>query len=109
MAKIFTFADRAIPVQFFDTDPINVTLIASDEMDRKILEADKLIQADTHGDLDARKSNYRAAVDLILRSDITEQILSRSDYADSYALINLYQAVVTAYGEGKRKNLGAPR
>lgn len=39
MAKIFTFADRAIPVQFFDTDPINVTLIASDEMDRKILEA----------------------------------------------------------------------
>ena len=43
MAKFFAFTDRAIPVQFFEENPIHVTLIASDEMDARILDASYML------------------------------------------------------------------
>lgn len=110
MAKFFTFMDRAIPVQFFEDDPICVTLIASDEMDVKILESEKMIlEGNQQTALDVRKDKYRNAVDNLIGHDVAERILSRADNADGYAILSLYAGIVQAYGEGKRKNLWASR
>nr|DAQ43498.1 MAG TPA: hypothetical protein [Caudoviricetes sp.] len=108
MAKFFTFAGRAIPVQFFEEDPIQVTLIASDEMDAKILDASNLIMdGSKEATLEGRNAKYRRAVDILIRHDIAEKILARSNNADGYALLSLYNGIVRAYGEGKAKNLAA--
>lgn len=108
MAKFFTFADRAIPVQFFEEDPVCVTLVASDEMDAKILDASKLIMdGSKEATLEGRKAKYQHAVDILIGHDIAEQILARSDSADGYALLSLYNGIVRAYGEGKAKNMAA--
>lgn len=108
MAKFFTFADRAIPVQFFEEDPICVTLIASDEMDAKILDASNLIMdGSKEAAPEGRKAKYRRAVDILIGRDIAEQALAKADNADGYALLSLYNGIVRAYGEGKAKNLAA--
>lgn len=110
MAKFFTFADRAIPVQFFEDDPIQLTLVASDEMDAKILDAYKLIaEGDQQTNPEDRRAKYRQAVDNLIGHDTVEQILARADNADGYALLSLYNGIVRAYGEGKAKNLAASR
>lgn len=110
MSRIFAFADRAIPVQFFEEEPITITLHASDETDAKILESAKLIQAgDRQATVGARLDKYRQAVDNLIGSDTAEQVLARADRADGYALLSLYQGVLDAYSEGKRKNLMASR
>lgn len=110
MAKFFTFADRAIPVQFFEEDPVQLVLIASDEMDAKILDAYKLIaEGDRQTTPEDRKAKYRQAVDNLIGHDTAEQILARADNADGYALLSLYNGIVRAYGEGKAKNLAASR
>lgn len=108
MAKFFAFTDRAIPVQFFEDDPICVTLVASDEMDAKILESEQMIlEGNQQTALEIRKDKYRGAVDNLVGHDVAERILARSDNADGYAILSLYAGIVQAYGEGKRKNLWA--
>ena len=108
MAKFFAFTDRAIPVQFFEENPIHVTLIASDEMDARILDASNLIMdGSKEAALDGRKAKYQQAVDILIGHDIAEQILARADNADGYALLSLYNGIVRAYGEGKEKNMAA--
>lgn len=108
MAKFFTFTDRAIPVQFFEENPIQLTLIASDEMDAKILDASNLIMdGSKEATLEGRKAKYQQAVDILIGHGTAEQILARADSADGYALLSLYNGIVRAYGEGKAKNLAA--
>ena len=102
MAKFFTFADRAIPVQFFGDDPIQLTLIASDEMDAKILDAYKLIaEGDQQTNPEDRKAKYRQAVDSLIGHDVADQILARTDNADGYALCTPVKGVDCLLGRRK--------
>lgn len=108
MAKYFTFADRAIPVQFFETEPVAVTLLASDETDGKILRSAELIQqGDKQTDVDARLRKYREAVENLIGADKTREILSRAENADGFAALSVYQYLLSCYRDGKAKNLMA--
>lgn len=110
MAKFFTFANRAIPVQFFEERPITVTLIASDETDARLLESARLLQeGDTQTTVEARLPLYRKAVENLIGPEKTKEILSRADNADGYAVCAVYQYLLAVYREGKAKNLTASR
>lgn len=108
MAKFFTFADRVIPVQFFDEDPISVTLVASDKTDAQIMHSGELIQqGDRQSKVEARMEKYREAVDLLIGAEKTEEILNRTQEPDGYSILSVYQYLLTCYREGKVKNLTA--
>ncbi len=102
MAKFFAFTDRAIPVQFFEDDPICVTLVASDETDAKILESEKMIlEGNQQTALEIRKDKYRGAVDNLVGHDVAERILARSDNADGYAILFLHDDVAVLIPQGQ--------
>lgn len=108
MAKFFTFADRTIPVQFFEENPVSLMLTASDETDARLLESAGLLQeGDKQATVEARLSLYRRAVENLIGPEKTKEILSRADNADGYAVYSVYRYLLNAYREGKSKNLTA--
>ena len=107
MAKFFTFADRFVPVQFFDgEDAVKITMKISDETDKRILDADAaFIAADKHTDMAKRRDAYRAALEGFLGREKVDAILSRTDEQDSFAIYSVYKYLLNAYGAAKAKNL----
>lgn len=108
MAKFFTFADRFVPIQFFDEDPVKLTLKISDETDKRIIKAQEaFIAADKHQDMDKRRDAYRAALAGFIGKENVEAILSRTDEPDGFAIYSVYKYLLDAYGAQKAKNLSA--
>ena len=108
MAKFFTFADRFVPVQFFDEDPITLTLKISDETDKRLIQAGKGIDdADKLTDMDKRRAAYRAVLEDFIGAEKTEAILSRTDEPDCFAIYSVFKYLLDVYGAQKVKNLSA--
>ena len=108
MAKFFTFADRFVPIQFFDEDPVKLTLKISDETDKRIIKAQEaFLAADKHQDMDKRRDAYRAALEGFIGKENVEAILSRADEPDGFAIYSVYKYLLDAYGAQKAKNLSA--
>ena len=63
--KPFAFASRFCKVQFFEENPVVITLQIGDDLDKKIMESGQLIEkADRKNDIDARQESYREALDM---------------------------------------------
>lgn len=108
MAKFFTFADRFCKLQFFEEDPIVVTLFLGDETDKRIMDSGALIEkADKQKDLEQRTKLYRQALELLIGEEKTEAILARADTADSFSILAVWNYILQVIREQKVKNLVA--
>ena len=108
MAKFFTFADRFVPIQFFDEDPVNLTMKISDETDKRLVKASEgFVAADKLQDLDKRREAYRAALESFIGAEKAEAILSRTDEPDCFAIYSVFKYLLDTYGTQKAKNLSA--
>lgn len=106
--KPFAFSNRFCKIQFFEDDPIVVTLQIGDELDKKILESGLLIEkADRSKDIDTRISSYRGALDMLISHEKADEIIKRSETNDSLDCLELWQYIVLAIREHKQKNLTA--
>lgn len=105
--SIFTFASRAVKIQFFEDDPVVITVFIGDEFDKKLVESAKLINAaDKVADLDERREKYMDSLRKLIGAS-ADEIMSRAEPADSFAIMSVYMHISTAYAEAKRKNLSA--
>lgn len=108
MAKFFKFSDRFFVVQFFEDDPVKITMKISDETDAKILAAgEAFTEADREKDVKKRYKKYIAALVSVIGEDATDSILTRSEDRDCFAVLSVYRYVLSAYAEQKVKNLSA--
>lgn len=108
MAKFFTFADRFCKMQFFEEDPVVVTLFIGDDLDKNIVESGALIEkADKLSDLDKRCAMYRQALELLIGADKTDAILTRADTLDSFAILAVWNYILQSVRDQKVKNLAA--
>lgn len=101
----FTFCDRAVPVQFFENEPVKVTLIISDKTDQRILdcyrafaEADKLPP-------EKRLAGYEDALRTFLGRENADRLLSRMEECDCFAVTEVFTYILTEYREAKTKKL----
>ena len=97
--KYFAFVDQFLPVEFFEEDPITVTLTISDEFDRKL---DKAF-VDLKSPMTVEKK--RKVLEGLIGPENTARILSRFETVDGYVLDQVLLYVRGAYLEGKQKNL----
>lgn len=98
--KFFTFVDRFLPIEFFEEDPITITLTIGDEMDGKI---DKIFSEDLKKPMDAAKK--RGLLEDLIGKENTERILSRFEDVDGYAIDQVLLYIRGEYVERKQKNL----
>lgn len=106
--KPFAFSDRFCKIQFFEDDPIIITLQLSDELDKKVMESGQMIEkADRKNDFENRASAYKEALDLLIGHEKADEIIDRAEFSDSLSCLELWQYVVLAIREHKQKNLSA--
>lgn len=97
--KFFTFVDRFLPIEFFEEEPITITLTIGDEMDKKI---DKAVEDLKHPIDAAKKRDLLAA---LIGKENADRILSRFEEVDGYTLDQVLLYIRSEYMEGKQKNL----
>ena len=108
MAKIFAYSKRACKVQFFEDDPVVVTIFVGDESDKLCIQGARLIEeGDKCASFEMRMAKYREAVELFLGIEKTEAVLERAEEKDCFALIGIWQFIVGALRDHKLKNLTA--
>lgn len=97
--KFFAFVDRFLPIEFFEEEPVTITLTVGDEMDRKL---DKLVE-----DLKTTTgvTKKRGLLDGLIGKENAERILSRFEDVDSYVIDQVLLYINLTYREGKQKNL----
>lgn len=103
MGKYFTFVDRFLPIEFFEQDPVKITLQIGDTTDQKLVEMGRKIDAS------ATFEDSKAALAEIVGADNLEAILARTENPDQLALLEITYYVLQAYREGKAKNLETAR
>ncbi len=97
--KYFTFVDRYLPIQFFEEDPVTITVCICDEMDKKIDTLFEELKTETSLE---RKREILAA---LVNEDNAKKLLSRCDQVDAYLVDQLLLYIRNAYIEGKKKKL----
>lgn len=108
MGKFFTFADRACRIQFFEEEPVVVTMFVGDETDKLTLQSAALIdESDKLKSVDERTKKYREAVELLMGKEKTAAVLDRAETNDSFTLLEVWQYVVKCLRDHKVKNLSA--
>lgn len=103
MGKYFTFIDRYIPVEFFEDDPIKLTLCVGDEMDNKLDSAFKKL---------ANPMSVASKIDILnglIGEDNATAIMARMDTVDGYALDQVLVYIRGTYLESKVKNFQAAK
>lgn len=102
--KPFSFAKWFVKIQFFEEEPVVITLPISDEMDRKLLRYGEAVG---EGDKqpDKRTEIYRQALEQLIGAETVEKLLARAGDSDSYALLDIGTYVLNCYREQKTKNL----
>lgn len=105
--KFFTFADRFVPVQFFDgEDAVKITMKISDETDKRLIKAGEAFDAaDKLRDVDKRREAYLEALEGFLGKEKAEEILSKADEPDGFAIFSVFKHLLNTYGAAKVKNL----
>lgn len=108
MGKCFAFANRACRIQFFEDDPVVLTLFVGDETDKRIMKSAAMIEdADKLKSVEERFDKYRAALAELVTEEKVDAILSRAETADSMAVLEIWQFVLNCLREHKVKNLTA--
>ena len=108
MGKCFAFADRACRIQFFDDDPVVLTLFIGDETDKRIMKSASMIEdADKLKSVEERCVKYREALSELITEEKVDAILSRAETADSMAVLEIWQFVLNCLRDQKVKNLTA--
>lgn len=97
--KCFSFIDRTARIQFFEKNPVVVTMTVSDATDQKIRDYATRIQS-----VSAFEDRKDALGDLIGHDNV-EAILAQSSIQDNYALLQIQQYVLDEYNAVKEKNL----
>lgn len=106
--KMFKFTDRVVRISFFEEDPIVTSLTICDQTDHDLMAVgQKMVDADRVADMDARRAAYQQALESVLGRTCVEQILSRTDTPDCFAIYSVFKYVLDCYGEQKRKKLMA--
>ena len=106
MNKFFTFADRYVPVQFFEDQPVKLTLTISNDTDRRILDCGRAFaEADKKQDMEQKAQRYREILGGFIGAEHVDAILDRADVQDAFAVFEVYNYICTAYQEAKRKKL----
>ena len=103
MGKYFTFVDRSIQIEFFDKDPVKITLCVGDEMDRKLNEMGRKMDAA------ATFEDRKAALADTIGVENVDAIMARAETQDNYALLEIAHYLLQEYQDGKTKNLVAAR
>lgn len=99
MGKYFTFVDRFLPIEFFEQDPVKITLQIGDTTDQKLVEMGRKIDASTTFE------DGKAALAEVIGAENLDAILARAENPDQLALLEITYYVLQAYREGKAKNL----
>lgn len=108
MGKIFAFANRACRIQFFEDEPVVLTLFIGDETDKRILDSAALIDAaDKLKNVEERYAKYREGLKTLIGEEKMEEILSRAETVDSLAILEIWQFILHCLREHKVKNLTA--
>lgn len=108
MGKIFAFANRACRIQFFEDEPVVLTLFIGDETDKRILDSAALIDAaDKLKNVEERYAKYREGLMTLIGEEKMEEILSRAETVDSLTILEIWQFVLHCLREHKLKNLTA--
>ncbi len=108
MGKCFAFANRACRIQFFEDDPVVLTLFVCDETDKRIMKSASMIEdADKLKSVEERFAKYREALSELITEEKVDAILSRAETADSMAVLEIWQFVLNCLREHKVKNLTA--
>lgn len=97
--KYFTFVDRFLPIEFFDEDPVVITMTISDQMAQKIDAGVKKLSTATTTD------QCRDILVAWIGEENTEKLLARCDDVDTYTISQLLLYIKQEYVEGQRKNL----
>lgn len=103
MGKYFTFVDRFIHLEFFEENPVKLTLCVGDDMDHKIDEAIKIFQKPTP------VSDKIDTLNGLIGEENAGAIMERLDTVDGYALDQVLLYIRETYMEGKVKNLQAAK
>ena len=97
----FTYISRLLPLTFFSSDPIELSIPICDATDAQLLEmATAIDAADT-------PETAVAALYPVLGKDNADAIFARSDPRDVHAAKQIAAYVLRQYGEGVEKNLSA--
>lgn len=105
MKPYFTFLDRVVPVTFFEDEPVTLTLLISDQTDRKIIDCSQAFLAADKGEQDERLAKYEAALARFIGAENAEKILSRTQQRDCFAVFEVYNYLLNAYKDAKTKKL----
>lgn len=103
MGKYFTFVDRFIHLEFFEENPVKLTLCVGDDMDHKIDEVTKIFQKPTP------VSDKIDTLNGLIGEENADAIMERLDTVDGYALDQVLLYIRETYMEGKVKNLQAAK
>lgn len=102
----FTFCDRAVPIQFFEEEPVKLTLIVSDKTDQKILDCYRdFAEADKQTTPEKRRAHYEAALQSFLGKENADKLLSRTEKCDCFAIMEIFNYILAEYREAKAKKL----
>ena len=108
MGKCFAFANRACRIQFFEDNPVVLTLLIGDETDKRIMKSAAMIEdADKLKSVEERCAKYREALSELISEEKADAVLSRAETADSMAVLEVWQFVLSCLREHKVKNLTA--
>ena len=99
MAKYFTFVDRILPIQFYEADPVTITLTICDQMAQKIDAGMKKLSAT------ADAAQCRDILVAWIGEDNADKLLARCEDVDTYTISQLLLYIKQEYIEGQRKNL----
>ena len=97
--KFFNFVDRFLPIEFFEEEPVTITLTIGDEMDKKL---DKLAE-DLKTQMGTAKK--RGLLEGLIGKENADRILSRFDEVDGYTIDQVLLYINLTYREAKQKNL----
>lgn len=97
--KYFTFVDRILPIQFFEEEPITVTLTISDQMAQKIDAGMKKLNTT------ADAAQCRDILVAWIGEENADKLLARCEDVDTYTISQLLAYIRQEYIEGQRKNL----
>ena len=101
MATPFTFIDRAVTRQFYQDDPVELTLYLGDALEEKIAEAVR--HYDEPHTLEEDVESFRSLVG----AEAADQLLERAETLDRLTVLELLSYTVRACREMQGKKLMA--
>lgn len=101
----FVFMDRVVPVEFFEEEPVQLTLLISDKTDKKISDcAQRFLKADEKP-VEKRLQLYETALADFIGEEKADAILTRTEARDCFAVYEVFCYILNTYKDAKTKKL----